>query len=1085
MADAVPSSDIVAGGWSAASPRARPILERVGYGDGTFACSHAQARLWRDYLLRSAHGGTQAIYHSLLPIHFKGALDISALERTLYEVLCRHESLRCRVESREGIPVMRPMPPEPLKLARVALKLQRQESVATAIARHMDEFVSRKFDISRDPMMRVELLGIDDNEHALLVIAHHLASDGWSMDLLYDEIVQGYRADRHGEPWPFKSLPYQYTDYVGWEASRFNTASFNHSVTYWTKQFDGAPHALQLPLDRPRPEHMFRYGACYEIELPHDHVCASRLLAAERAGSEFQWHLALVALVLSRWTGQLDLVVGTPSANRSLPETEPMIGLFSTLLPLRLRIDEFAGFESLFAQVRDKLLDAFEHQEVPLETFASRLHEPDGMGTMPFLQALVIHTQRGTPIEVVQGGEQVQVQVLPYKYDCTVHTDLTFLVHHEPDRTTLSILYATEIFDSASIAQLAEQYAAVLAEAVRAPAKQLFTMSVMGAEEVARIVAFEQGSPVTPAKQIGERFLAMAAAHPSRTALVTGTRTLDYATLAAAACRVAAALEGIADEPGSLVAVCLPRDIERVVAILGVILAGRAFLPLDIAFPEAQLSYLVADSGAQIVIGDLNSLVQFEALPISAQLDVEDLMNYGGRNSVDILTQVAETETEALAYVIYTSGSTGKPKGVDVTHRGIANFVDWYIRTFAIGPEDRLVQLASPNFDASVLDTLPALCAGASLYIGPDSWRHDPDQLWRHMAEQDVTVAFLTTPLFNAAAKSAYLTKSRLRAVQVGGDILQAPNRVLPFTLHDLYGPTEITIAITAGIVTSTTPANIGRPIDGMTARVLDAQLRRVPIGTVGELFGAGAGLARGYRNRPGLTASRFIVDPYSDLPAARMYRTGDRVRWTASGVIEFLGRDDDQVKIRGYRIELREVEAALLENCTVAEAVVLTHVHSDQRLGLTAYVRLSDAATTETLSAWLATRLPTWMIPERLVVVDRFPLTPNGKIDRAALPAVGFNLSDVGTQSRRRPEGPVEELVAQIWSELLGVSEISAEDNFFKLGGHSLLAGRLLFRVSQRTGCEITFSLVFDHPILTDFAREVENRILTMLASH
>ncbi len=1059
-----------------------PALARIARADGAFAASHAQARLWRDYQMRCEQGATQAIYHSLLPIRFHGTLDIQALARTLEGVLARHESLRTSIVLHDGELLQRPLPPSPIAVVPQALECLGDQSRKQALRHRMDHFVARTFDLQRDPLLRAELWRVSEHEHVLLVIAHHLASDGWSMDLLYDEVVRGYQAEALGTGPAFEPLTHQYADFAGWEAAAGKQPDFDNALAYWLDQLGDAPRVLNLPTDRPRPARMSWRGACQELVLPPDVAEAVRTYASDRSGTSVQLHLAVMALVLARWAGQRELVVGTPSANRPLPELEGMIGVFSNLLPLRLLVDEDSGFDALLGQVRDRLLDALEHQQVPYDALAARVGGSQGGHAPPFLQALLIHSRDRESFEIRPG--QDWAEALPYQFKRAVHTDLTFHVRESGGGTGIAVFYATELFDAPTIERLLQRYVRVLADVVRSPAQPLRLLQALSAEEATRLAAFEQGEPTSPGPSIAERFLAVAASQAGRPALVSGERTLTYAELARAASQVASALHQLGEGGEPLVAVCLPRDCERIVAILGTLLAARAFMPIDPACPPQRLSYLLQDSGVRTVIGNAATLTNFDSLPPTHRLDIDHLLRDEAPHEVPSLVPSRGAHGHRLAYVIYTSGSTGQPKGVEVTQAGIANFVAWYGRATGLGPADRCVQLASPNFDASLLDTLPALCLGASLCIGADAWRQDPDRLWQRLADAEATVAFLTTPLFNAAAAaSVEVPPTSLRSVQVGGDRLQWPARPLPFDLHDLYGPTEITIATTAGRVEAGRRADIGGPIDGMVVRVLDDRLRRVPIGAVGELCVSGPGLARGYRGRPGMTAARFLADPYAAVPGARLYRTGDRVRWTPEGHIEYLGRSDHQVKILGHRVELCEVEAALLGDPDVAEALVATHVRPDDTLGLTAYVRLAAAGDAGLLRERLSMHLPVWMMPSRIVPLDRFPLTLNGKVDRDALLAAAPDSSAPEPRSRRPPEGPVAELVAAIWSELLDVPTLGADDDFFALGGHSLLVGRLQSRIASQAGCEIPFSLVFDHPVLAAFATAVEDRILTLFA--
>ena len=1059
--------------WTPA--RAAALPKRIDRGEGAFAVSRAQARLWHDYQRRAAHAGAQAIYHSLQPIMFSGPLDAPALWVALDAVVARHESLRSRFVVKDGELVQVPKPPEPLP--RVVSDLGRRDGESTdeAIGRRQDEFVARDFELATDQMLRAELVRIGPQEHMLLVIAHHIVSDGWSMDLLFDEIVRGYQFAA-GHVTANLAVPdIQYADFVGWESRYEDRPDFRTALDYWTRQLGDPVPPLNLPTDRPRPASMTWRGARVGIELEPTTVQAARALARASGVSMFQLHLAVTLITLRHWTGQRDLVVGSPAVNRNLPQAEPLIGVFANLLPLRFMIDEDASFSDHLLQVRNGVLDAFEHQNVPFDELATRFGGAQGARSVPFVQAMLTCTTPTPRFEI--DPSRAFAQRMSYEWEHTVHTDLAFSVLDGDARSELGVFFACELFDEATIRRLAESFAATLAEAVRYPGRALARLGVLGADERAMIECFEQGTAPRGCRTFGERFADVAAVHPDRPALVSGDRIVTYANLLQRAQAMATVLRSIAKDSGDLIGICLPRGEQRVVAVCAVLLADQAFLPIDPALPPPRVDYLLRDSGVRTVLGDAGTLESLQHESLLHRLDVARMTAAHDPRSATV--EAPSADARSLAYVIYTSGSTGHPKGVEITQGGIANFVDWYVRAFELDPQDRCLQLASPNFDASILDSLPALACGASLYIADDTWRQDPMLLWERMSGAGITVAFLTTPLFNAAVGACDESAvGALRCVQVGGDRLLPLTGALPFALHDLYGPTEVTIAVTAGRIEPGTKQHIGGPIDGMNVRVLDERLRRVPVGVVGELFAAGVGLARGYRGRAGLSAARFIADPYAEDAGRRLYRTGDRVRWTPGGQLEYLGRADDQVKVLGHRVELTEIEAALVANPAVAEALVATYTRGDATIGLTAYVRLLHECDDNALRGWLSERLPAWMVPARFVHMDRFPLTINGKVDRSALPAV----TPDAARTRVAPEGPIQELVAELWSELLQVPDVSADDDFFALGGHSLLVSRLQARIAQRTGCEISFALIFDRPALSSFANAIEEMILSML---
>jgi amino acid adenylation domain-containing protein len=1046
-------------------------MRRIDRGAGTFAASHAQARLWRDYQKRLSNGGTQAIYHSLVPIRFHCELDVLALMRAIETVMGRHEILHSCLLMRNGELVQRPMPIPHMLLTARSMARDADDTAESALAREMSAFVAQDFDLAEQLPLRADLLRVGDREHILLLIVHHVASDGWSHDVLFSELLAFYKAYAQGVTTTLPPIPIQYADYVGWEAERLEKGACADALEYWMRQLEDVPRDLALPTDRPPSPHMTWRGARHTTQLPNDLIEAVSRLASDLNTFTFQVWMATTQLLLARWTGQYDVVIGTPLANRSLPETEPLIAPFANLIAFRLRIEEADSFADLVLKVQDQFLDSLEYQNVDFELLCERLSSKAGPSFSSLARAILIESKQPEPIEI--GGTDAWAEAVPYLYDDSVHAELTFNVRKGACGSELDIFYATELFDSNTIERLAQRFITLLRSGISDPSGPIARINGLSPSELYSLAGFERGAPAAPWRPLSHRFAEIARRFPDRIALAFDDQTVSYARLWRSVQSIGQTVATHRGTRERLIGLCLPRNADRIAAILGVLYAGCAFLPIDPTLPDERLEYLLRDSGVDILIGDTTTLHRFNRHTLQL-IDVAKALEAAADCVADAPYHV---HPDALAYVIYTSGSTGEPKGVEITQRGIAAFVSWYIETFDLCEHDRCLQLASINFDASLLDSLPALMCGASLWIGADSWRQDPDGLWDRLSAAGVTVAFLTSPLFNAAVTfDGEWPSSMPRCVQVGGDQLMLPTRALPFALYNLYGPTEATIAATCGHIADASGIHIGAPISGATVRVLDSRLRRVPIASVGELFISGPGLARGYRGRPGLTASNLVADPF-DAGSGRMYRTGDRVRWMCNGQLEYLGRQDDQIKVLGHRIEPSEIETALMNDPAVAEVVVTTHARNDRTRELIAYVRLAAGGTLDEVRMRLSTRLPAWMLP-RLVEIARFPLTVNGKIDRHALP----DTAQKTDKAYIAPEGPVAELVASLWNELLGVDRPSADDDFFMLGGYSLLVGRLQSRIAMRTGIEVPFRLVFDHPVLSDFASALEDLLLASL---
>ncbi|MGW0778600.1 amino acid adenylation domain-containing protein [Streptomyces sp. NPDC002835] len=1053
-----PDDDITA--WLRSRPRhaSMPRADR----SRPLIASTAQRRLWFDHQLRSQadpDGGT--VYHSTLALRLREEVDVTALRSAVESLVARHESLRTRF-ALASVGAL-----HQLVDAAAPLKLHIKDCGGDDEVRRarMAEFFAAGFDLERGPLLRVGLFSLTDRDHILFLVIHHIATDGWSMDLLHQELGEFYRADVEGCGADLPELAHQYADFAAWEQSEFERGVFADDLAFWREQLAGAPQVLAFPTDLPRPPERTFTAGCQRFQVPAATVAALERTARDCGASVFQTLLAAFQVLLARWTGQPDPVVGSVAANRRSAETEPIVGFFVNLLPLRSRVDESESFARLVARTRDTVLDAYDHQGVSFDRLVEAVAPTRTPGHNPLVQAVF------TLAESVPGSGSGWGERLEFRETARTQFDLTFAAGPgDGGALAVDAHFAADLFTPRTIERLAGRFVALLEELTRSPEQRLSLVAAVTAEEAVELDAFASGAPAGEPPTVLGLFERQMRERPDAPAVVDGDTRLTYAQLGAEVERVAGLIGSRLTSPGTAVGVCLPRSASQVAALLGVLRAGAIYLPLDPAYPAERLDHLLHDSGCPLVLTDDTTRSRPEWPAHVELLDV----------SASSPAQPAATIRPLQpAYLIYTSGSTGLPKGVLVTHEGIGNFVSWYVDHYALTPDDRLSQLASPSFDAGLLDTLPALAAGASLTVLPDEDRLDPGRLWSRLAEEGVTVAFLTTPLFAAAAASGLPSEGlALRSVQIGGDSLAGVPPELPFALDNLYGPTEATIAASCGRLEPGGAVHIGGPLRGMRVRVLDAWLRPVPVGSPGEVFLAGPGVALGYLGRPGLTAGQFVPDPWAG-DGSRMYRTGDRARWRTDGCLEYLGRTDTQVKVRGHRIEPGEIEAVLAARPGVAEAAVALRTPPGGEAQLCAYLCLRAGADVDTVRKDTERALPRWMHPATYTVLPELPLTANGKVDRAALPAPEFR----ATAAYRAPSGPVEELVAEVWQDVLDLDRVGADDDFFRIGGHSLLATRVLSRLTDLSGCRLPLRTVFDHPVLADLAHELEEAVVAAAA--
>jgi amino acid adenylation domain-containing protein len=1021
-----------------------------------YPLSSGQQRLW---FLDQIEPGNPA-YHFCFRLSFKGSFDRNALAAALNEVVRRHDVLRAQYVVRELDLVQTIVSFVPVELPFVDLSQRaahEREGARDAAVQRLNE---EPFDLARGPLFRGLIVRESAQSHLLAMCFHHIVTDRWSMDVFVGELNRLYAAYAAGASSPLPDLPIQYTDYAVWEREAQRNGAYEPGLRYWYAQLADPP-ALELPLDRPRPATR-GYGSARVIQtLPSAVGEALQARVRSEGVTAFMAYLTAFAAMLHRVSGQSDIVLGTPVANRVLPELEALIGYFTNTLVLRMDLAGDPSLGEALARVRSVLLDAYRHQEVPLETLVERLAPKRDLSRTPLFQVLFVHLQ-GRPAAGRAAGASGSGPELSQPDKVSTDYDLEVYVTDQAAEVIVAFHYRTDIFDQATVSRMADYFALILAVLAVDPGRAIGAIPLLGGEQRARMIASGCGpAQALPQACVHRMIEEVARRSPTAVAVEAGDEQLDYATLNARANRLARELRTHGIAPGSLVGICIDRSVDLVVAVLGAMKSGAAYVPLDAAFPRERLAFMIEDAGLGVIV--TRGGLAHEVLPaFSAKtVDVETSRQEppDGADAADLDDAPGPHD---LAYVIFTSGSTGRPKGVCIEHRALASFARYAGEVLGIGPRDRLLGVASLSFDASVLDLFVPLVCGARLILASREAAADGASLADLVQSSEATLMHATPATWQLLRRSGWKGRTGLRALS-GGEALPWPlaewlSRTCAQVLN-LYGPTEATVYVAIGEVRGSGQGvvGIGAPLPNTSIHVLDGALQPVPAGFVGELCIGGVQVARGYLGREELTRRQFVADPLSDAAGARLYRTGDLARRRNDGGIEFLGRADHQVKLRGHRIELGEIESMLMEDPGVAQAVVLCREDIPEDKRLVAYVAGNgpNALDPKTLRTALAARLPAYMVPSAVVVLDALPLTPNRKVDRAALPAPR-EVAGTGPV-RGEPESAMERLLADVWADALGGVGVGVHDNFFDLGGHSLLVITVLERMRERTGVALT----------------------------
>jgi len=1046
---------------SAQLGRGRAGIPRRGPGD-TWPMSFGQQRLWVLHQLEPS----SAAYNLPRATRIQGPLDGEALRRSIDALVERHESLRTRFATQEGEPVQVIGPPVPVELPFVDLGALGPEARDAELTRQLAEEAHAPFDLARDLMVRGRLFRLGAEEHVLVLTLHHIASDGLSGSVLDREVAALYTAFAAGQPPSLPPLPIQYADYTLWHRRCFEGTA-DEQLRYWRDRLAGAPPTLDLPTDRPRPA-IATYRGGRQIEtLPSGLVAAVGALGRRLRATPFMVFLAVFKALMARYCRQPDVVVGTAIAGRTRLETEGLIGFFVNTLVLRTDLSGDPTVTELVERVRQTALGAYGHQETPFERLVQELRPERLRDRSPLIQvAFVMQDAARRPLPIrglTTAPVEVTAEAAPF--------DLSLSLVPEAGEMAVRASYSTDLFERDTIARLLDHYRMLLESAVADPTQRLSALPMLGADDARRIAEWNATARPYPADAgLAELFAAQVRRAPDAPAVLAAGEPLSYRALDRRANQLAHRLRGSGVRRGDRVGICLDRSVEMIVAMVGVMKAGAAYVPIDPANPEERRAFLLGDAGAAALISGAGASGS-AAVPGIVLGEAGDALADESPEPFD-----GGASGDDLAYVMYTSGSMGQPKGVAVPQRAVSRLV-MNADYLQLGPGDVVGHASNVAFDAATFEIWGALLNGARLVVLPKEVILSPGDLDKALAAHGVTALFLTTTLFHQTARELPTAFKGVRHTMFGGEAVEPRwvERVLshgpPERLLNMYGPTETTTFATWHDAAAAPPAGgsvpIGRPIANTHVRVLGADLRPLPVGVPGELFIGGPGLAWGYHGRPDLTAERFVPDAWSEEPGARLYRTGDVARYRADGAIEFLGRADRQLKLRGYRIEPGEIEAALDRHPGVHHSAVDVRPDGSGGSQLVAYVvPRADAPGAADLRRFLAGALPAYMIPARVVALPRLPLMPSGKIDYQSLPAPTAAPAERAADLVM-PWSPLAHQLAEVWERLLDVRPIGVHDNFFELGGHSLLAVRMVLEVERASGRRVGVSTLYSAPTI------------------
>jgi amino acid adenylation domain-containing protein/non-ribosomal peptide synthase protein (TIGR01720 family) len=1043
----------------------QPTLTKIEHGKKA-PLSHAQQQMW---LLDQLNPGSVS-YTVPSVMQFRIKVDLKALETTLTQVIKRHEILRTTFSAIDGEPFQVINDPETVTLPLVELTDLPAESRYVAAERQIQELARIPWDLEQGPLFRYQLIKTGETSFMLAMTLHHIAIDGRSLAILSKEIEVLYEAAINGHPYPLPPLPIQYADYAIWQRDWPLGSQIESHIAYWKAKLEEVS-VLDIPTDHPRPAvHRYR-GGQVSVWLDKVQLHGLRDLALTVGATFFMALLATFQIVLARHSGQYDICVGTPTANRSQPQLDRLIGYFVNTIVIRTRIQGNPSFRELLDDVRINCLEAYDHQDVPFEQLVDKLGVPRNLSHNPLFQVLFVHQKLTSEQD---GSSSITRQVAPEQE--TANFDLALNAQESTDRLECKLIFNADIFTIASIKRMGTHLQRLIRYVVDEPDSPLSEAPILAPKERHQVLHdFSQQPPQPLERRFAHQVIAGHAAYnPDKIAIRFGDKTLTYQQLDQRSSQIAHWLQHRGVGPETVVGWCVERSPEIFSGLLGILKAGGAFLPIDPAHPQERITYMLQDTRAHLVVTQ-QGLEEKLPTKICQLLLLDDI------ESIDSFPTAApevDLHPHNLAYVIYTSGSTGQPKGVTVAHQNLVNLISVQIPLFNIKSESRILQTLSLSFDAAIGEIFRTLMAGATLHLAHKDDLMPGPALIELLKKQKITNVTLSAVALGALPRASE-ELPELKNLTVGGDSV-SPELVEHWQRNrhfmNGYGPTETTIGATLGWGWNpNSKPPLGRPLPNVETYILDRWMQPVPIGTPGELYIGGVGVARGYLNRPQQTAMVFVPNPFNEKPGDRLYRTGDLVRWLPDGQLDFMGRMDHQVKIRGYRIELNEIEAVLGRYPKVEQAVVVVY-KADNVSRLAGYVTTADKSKPDVgeLRRYLKNSLPDYMVPAFLIVCDTLPLTVSGKIDREALPKP----SDKALQSNQTyvaPKTGLEKLVAGIWQEVLGIERVGIHTNYFELGGDSIMSIRVVARISQ-AGYQMTLQEMFKHQTVAELAAAIES---------
>nr|AXN93592.1 PuwA [Anabaena minutissima UTEX B 1613] len=1025
--------------------------------------SWAQQRLWFLYQLE----GASSTYNMPNVLQISGELQVEALKQTLSDIVQRHEILRTSFHLIDGNPVQVINTDASLSLEVIDLRELPNDQQQAAVEKFGNEEGQKPFDLNQAPLVRATLLQLDAHSHVLLFTLHHIVADGWSMGVIIQELSAMYPAVVVGKPSPLPDLSIQYADFAVWQRQWLTGEVLETKLNYWQQQLADAPPILELPTDKPRPAVQTFRGDRLAFQLRKDLSEQLNLLSQKAGATLFMILEAAFVTLLHRYTGQDDILVGTPIANRNRKELEPLIGFFVNTLVLRNKVADNPQFSELLNQVKQVALDGYAHQDVPFEQIVEALQPERKLSHAPLFQVMFI--LQNAPMGNL---ELPGLSFVPLASEnVTAKFDLTLSIWETKQGLAGWWEYNSDLFEPETISRMIAHFQTLLAGIVANPEERIAQLPLLTEAEQQQLLG--DGTTYTIEESIPELFATQVQLTPDDVAVVFGEKQLTYAELDTRANQLAHYLQTLGVQPEVAVGICIERSLDLVVGLLAILKAGGAYVPLDSTYPGDRLAYMLQDSQAAVLLTTSNL---GEIFPThTAQIVCLDAISW---DNLPSHIPVSGLQPDNLAYVIYTSGSTGKPKGVAMPHSALVNLLQWQINHTSIAANAKTLQFAPVSFDVSCQEIFATWCAGGTLVLLPEDTRKDTIVLFNLLSEQGVERLFLPFVALQQLAEVSANVESLppLREIITAGEQLQVTPALKNFlhrlgncTLHNQYGPSEthVVTAFTLGDDVEEWPMlpPIGQAIANTQTYILDKYLQPVPMGVRGELYIGGVGVARGYLNRPDLTAEKFITHNQ-----AKLYKTGDLARFLPDGNIEYLGRLDNQVKVRGFRIELGEVEAALNHHPCVKQAIVIVQGETSTEKSLIAYVVFNSEqqATPSELRHFLQQQLPEYMMPSVFVALDALPLTPSGKVDRRSLPSHNeINQSQLAVA----PRDSLELQLTQIWSEILGVKWVGIRDNFFEIGGHSLLAVRLMAQIQQKLHKQLPLASLFQNPTIEELA--------------